>query len=264
MPNAPTIYAGLAAARWFSRAWTRPHWRIIYFHGVERHQINRFVDLLDHFSEMFTWVAYSQGLECLRSGTMRVPAMTLTFDDADLSVYENVFPILAQRGIAACIFAVPTYLDAGVTLREAVRRPVMSWEQLADCVARGMEVGCHTYSHENLRRAPDGRIVEEVVRAKEALEDRLGIPVRDFAYPYGQFDGRTLRVVGGIAGIRSQATSHRGGMDPGKRYPFIRRDRCDLSRTPHENEFIMRLADRFYGFRRFRNWLREWKRRSEQ
>jgi len=242
----------LAGARAVSPSWKRPHWRVIYFHGVEKQWVARFAEYLDHFSETFAWRPFSVALAQARSGTMDRPCMSLTFDDADRSVYENALPMLEERRIPACIFVVPQYVESGQTLRDSINRPVMSWKELADWVTAGMEVGNHTYSHQNLRMLDEQSIIEEVSRAKSVLEDRLGVPVTDFAYPYGQFDRRTLAIIDTIPGIRCQVTTFRGPMLPRRDYAFIRRDRCDLFRTPTQAETIMRLADRFYFLRRLR------------
>lgn len=245
----------LAAWRVFGPSWNRPHWRVIYFHGVEERWAARFAEYLERFSKTFSWVPFSRGLVQFQSGELNGPCMSLTFDDADRSVYENALPLLLERKIPACIFAVPRYLDAGHTVRDATPRPVMSWRELREWLSLGMEVGNHTYSHPNLRTLSNPALVEEVVKGREVLEDRLGVPVCDFAYPYGQFDTRTLATIATVPGIRSQVTTYRGRMLPGRKYSFIRRDRCDLYRTPQQTELIMRLADRLYPLRMVRNLL---------
>jgi hypothetical protein len=62
----------------------------------------------------------------------------------------------------------------------------LDWSAVREMRRAGMEVGAHTYSHPNLARL-DRRAAElEVRRPKAIIEDRLGVPVRLMAYPFGK------------------------------------------------------------------------------
>ncbi|MDQ1467467.1 MAG: hypothetical protein QOH10_1882, partial [Actinomycetota bacterium] len=60
----------------------------------------------------------------------------------------------------------------------------LSWSALRDACATGLvDVGSHTHTHAVLDRLPPGRVGDELDRSKQLIEDRLGRPCRDFAYP---------------------------------------------------------------------------------
>ncbi len=58
--------------------------------------------------------------------------------------------------------------------------------ELADVAADGLvEIGAHTVSHPSLAALAPADRLREIVDGKAALEQRLGRPVRTFAYPFG-------------------------------------------------------------------------------
>jgi peptidoglycan/xylan/chitin deacetylase (PgdA/CDA1 family) len=55
-----------------------------------------------------------------------------------------------------------------------------------------MCIGSHTATHPDLTRCGEDRLARETAGSKRLIEERLGIPVRHFAYPWGRFDARVL------------------------------------------------------------------------
>jgi peptidoglycan/xylan/chitin deacetylase (PgdA/CDA1 family) len=62
----------------------------------------------------------------------------------------------------------------------------MTWEQLREMAAAGMEIGSHTYSHPSLLHLSEEDVEWELATSKQTIEDRIGRPVRGFAYPFGK------------------------------------------------------------------------------
>lgn len=116
-----------------------------------------------------------------------VPPRTVivTFDDGFADFYLNAVPVLAEHGLTATVFVTTGWVqDAGP---ESAARPglMLSWNQVAEAVNAGMEVGAHTRWHPQLDRIPAERLREELSVSKAELEDRLGTAVPGLAYPYG-------------------------------------------------------------------------------
>ena len=252
----------LFLARSIGKPWKTPHVRIIYFHGVPRESLNRFVAILDHFGQMFHFSPYSVALDLLAEGRINRPTMVLTFDDADQTVHDNALPVLADRAIKACIFAVADYVEKGTTYREKQPRAVMNWPALEKCLASGWEIGNHTYSHPNLTQCSEDAVLHQLERNKKCIETQLKCPVVHFAYPYGQFNTRTINIIRKSGLCATQATTQRGQMRTGFDSHFLRRDRIDLHRTPEQIEALMRLADRLYWMRHLRRLAKLATRRS--
>ncbi len=59
----------------------------------------------------------------------------------------------------------------------------------------GIEIASHTMSHANLARMSYGAAIYELSQSKRWLEQLVGHPVLDFAYPSGQFTQQTVVAV---------------------------------------------------------------------
>jgi len=241
--------------RRFSRDWTRPHWRILYYHEVLDSQRDVFAGQLDLFSQTFEWCSISDGLSAITNGTLDRPLMSVTFDDADASLVDVVIPILAERGISACCYTVPDYVEKGVSWRSAVPRPIMSWNQLSDWLSAGHEVGSHTLTHASLDACQTNRIRQETLWSQEELQQKLGVEIAHFAYPWGEHTSATRESLRSLNAFRSVATIHRGPMMCGHDPFSLRRDAASFSISPGQLEQLMRAADRLY-------WLRHFKRKK--
>jgi peptidoglycan/xylan/chitin deacetylase (PgdA/CDA1 family) len=114
-------------------------------------------------------------------------AVAISIDDALADVAENGAPALALHGLRATIFVPSGYV--GRTARwlpgDDGRRPMMSWDTLADLARAGHEIGSHGHMH----LAADVNapwLVERDARASKIdLEDHLDHEVQSFAYPFG-------------------------------------------------------------------------------
>ena len=72
---------------------------------------------------------------------------------------------------------------------------IMSWEQLAQVKAQGIEIGGHTITHPLLTYEDDEAVTRELCLGKQALEQELGASVLAFAYPNGDMDRRVREQV---------------------------------------------------------------------
>ena len=134
-----------------------------------------------------------------RRGEKNIPAKSciITIDDGWVSGYTNAWPVLKKLGYPFTLFIYVNYVGTG--------GKSLSWEQLAEMRDAGVDIQCHTYSHSNLR-APgtgvdakakasiqkdvqtlgkEGWLRKEIIESRKVLEQRLGIKVNAFAYPFG-------------------------------------------------------------------------------
>lgn len=98
-----------------------------------------------------------------------------------------------------------------------------SWEEIAAMADQGIVMGAHTRTHPILSRVDRARARDEILGSRDDLAERLGRPVRWFAYPQGgpaDYDETTLDVVA-EAGFARTWVAH---ADPS--------DRDDLLRSP--------------------------------
>jgi peptidoglycan/xylan/chitin deacetylase (PgdA/CDA1 family) len=71
-------------------------------------------------------------------------------------------------------------------LEASVQAERLTWDMVERMQASGfVELGAHTVSHCVLANETAAAARSEMIRGRERLESRLGIPVRHFAYPFG-------------------------------------------------------------------------------
>jgi peptidoglycan/xylan/chitin deacetylase (PgdA/CDA1 family) len=177
--------------------------------------------------------------DAVAANTVPRKALALTFDDGYASVAEVAWPLLRERGWPATLYAVSGYLDG--EKRFAWDQPgdpearLLDAQGLRDVATDGLHIGSHTVSHRWLPHLDDATVTAEVRDSRAALEDLLGAPVRDFAYPMGGWDAR-VRAVVGAAGYETAVTVDRGlhtqRRDPlAVRRAFAPRSAGDFART---------------------------------
>ncbi|MBV9491653.1 MAG: polysaccharide deacetylase family protein [Verrucomicrobia bacterium] len=106
----------------------------------------------------------------------------ITIDDGFVSGYTVAWPILKEYGYPCTLFIYTSYIGAG--------GKSITWNQLAEMRDAGVDIESHTISHRDLRHAPKGQdyqawLHNEIYNSKAILEEKLGIKVSVFAFPYG-------------------------------------------------------------------------------
>src|SRR5919201_1666822 len=126
----------------------------------------------------------------------RVPlppkAVLISFDDGYRDNLENAVPVLQRYGYPAVLFVPIGYLDGSRPLphdehlatRGVVNR-TLDWAELAELEARGIRIESHGIGHKPLADLEVDEAAREIVLSKLRLEERLGRPVRAFAYVKG-------------------------------------------------------------------------------
>jgi peptidoglycan/xylan/chitin deacetylase (PgdA/CDA1 family) len=82
--------------------------------------------------------------------------------------------------------------------RKEVAGLMLSWKEVKAMHDGGISFGSHTVTHPILSKLPLERIREEIERARQLIEEKLGARVRTFAYPNGRrsdFNEITKRVL---------------------------------------------------------------------
>jgi peptidoglycan/xylan/chitin deacetylase (PgdA/CDA1 family) len=122
----------------------------------------------------------------------------ITFDDGYANLYEYALPVLSRYGFTSTIFIISGYMggrnDWGPPPPGLGDLEILSWGQAAEMAAAGMEIGAHTRSHLNLERLSDDEAKDEIISSRIEIEDRLGLPVDSFAYPFGNVSDSHVEV----------------------------------------------------------------------
>lgn len=129
--------------------------------------------------------------------------LAITFDDAYRSVLDVAWPILDRLGAIGTVYVPTAFVDTGAPMSwDGIEQWIggehehelvgMGWDGLAALRDAGWEIGSHTRTHPYLARVGDTELAEELTRSREECEDRLGVPCRSIAYPYGNVAPRVI------------------------------------------------------------------------
>ena len=123
-------------------------------------------------------------------------AAVITFDDGYASVAIAGLPVLQRLGAAATVFVIAGRLGgdnqwpgqaAGIP-----PMPLVDAGALRELVHAGIAVGSHSWSHAVLTRVSTEALRAEMIDSADRLEQLLQVPVRHFAYPYGERGSREV------------------------------------------------------------------------
>ena len=119
-------------------------------------------------------------------------AVLITFDDGYRDNLVNAAPILQRYGYPAVVFVPIGYLDSVRSLpheehlvARGILNPTLGWSELAELEAAGIRVESHGISHRPLANLAIDEAAREITLSKLRLEERLGRPVRAFAFVKG-------------------------------------------------------------------------------
>jgi peptidoglycan/xylan/chitin deacetylase (PgdA/CDA1 family) len=156
-----------------------------------------------------------QDLLAWKRGEKNIPprCAVVTFDDGWKSQYEVAWPIMKKYGYPFTMFI---YTE-GVRGGALGGGEAITWEQLADMRDNGVDIEAHSATHQDLREGHNVMLVSagkrtrtkltgpqyeqwmqnEVVGAKQLLEQRLGIKVNCFAVPFGNYNEHVREIARG-------------------------------------------------------------------
>ena len=134
-----------------------------------------------------------------------VPAKTfvITLDDGHADGYTHALPILAKYGFVATFFVITGRID---------RQGRLTWADLGEMQAAGMEIGNHTVGHVSEAGYSRAQTDAQVVGAQAAISTHLGVLPSSFAYPYGRMPPNLVASVK-AAGIKVAYTTVRGATE---------------------------------------------------
>ncbi len=141
-----------------------------------------------HTVSMDTYANYLEKEEPLPSSPV-----VLTFDDGYADAYTTVYPLLKAHHMTGTF-----YIITG-----QVGRPgFLTWDEIKEMAANGMEIGAHTVTHPYLTKLSFIAALQEISGSRVTLENQLGIRITTFAYPYNDHNQMTNLLVR-MAGFRT-------------------------------------------------------------
>ena len=124
--------------------------------------------------------------------------VAVTFDDALVSNHRVALPLLAEVGMSATVFVVPTWVG---------RAGYCSWAELRELRDHGWSIQSHTHTHPFLSTLNERALEQELRLSREIIEQQIGAPVTTLALPNGDWPARRLRWQIAAAGHSVVSTS---------------------------------------------------------
>ena len=124
----------------------------------------------------------SQLIAGLENGENLSKVVVITFDDGYRDFYTEAMHVLRQCGFSATI-----YLTTDRIKDEPMRvegADYLTWGEVRELQIEGIRFGSHTVTHPDLRSLGPEQIEYELCCSKEVIEDKLGVAVDSFAYPF--------------------------------------------------------------------------------
>ena len=120
----------------------------------------------------------------------KIPPKTIaiTLDDGFENNYTYAFPILKKYNLPATIFLIIDRMGHPGTL---------TWDEVKEMQSSGIiAIGSHTLDHHRLSKIESEEdLRREIFDSKKILEERLGTTITQLAYPMGDFDAATEKLV---------------------------------------------------------------------
>jgi peptidoglycan/xylan/chitin deacetylase (PgdA/CDA1 family) len=224
---------------------------VLFYHRIADDQANgctvsnaMFLRQMRWLRERFDFISLDDAQQRIRRGYNPQPCVSITFDDGYDENCQQAIPWLIKNRIPCTYF---------VTLRNVMgeepfphdtanghRFAPNTFEQLRAMAAAGVEIGCHAYTHADLGKITNPRLLHyELVASKEGLQAALGRPIRYFAFPFGQHANMSSAAfaVAKQAGYEGVCSAYGGFNFPGD-------DPFHLQRIPVDNDMI-----------RLKNWV---------
>jgi peptidoglycan/xylan/chitin deacetylase (PgdA/CDA1 family) len=127
---------------------------------------------------------------------------------------------------------------------EETANRMLTWEQIQTMQRAGVSFGSHTLTHPAISRLEPAALDQELRESKVRLEDRLGVPIQDFAYPFGKpADYENTPDAVARCGYRTASTTNWGLNTPGANLHQLRR--VSIGEERRLSTFAMRLAQLF-------------------
>lgn len=187
-------------------------------------------------------VAQLAASRCAGGDALPHKPIVLTFDDGFADFYTAALPVLKQYSFVATLFVTTAFVNAtsGWLQKEGEsNRRMLTWEQLSELPAHGIECGAHSHSHAQLDILPCAMARTEIELSKKSLEDRLGRAITSFAYPFGYQTAQVRQLVQAAGFTAACAVKH--GMSTTKDDPFALR-RLMVSADMQHTDFAALLS----------------------
>jgi peptidoglycan/xylan/chitin deacetylase (PgdA/CDA1 family) len=171
----------------------------------------------------------------------------LTFDDGYKDFLDLGLPVLKKHEFSALISVVTDCCDRSESGKRCrnFRLPTVSWKEVQEMYASGMEIASHGLTHKRLTRIPLEERQQEITGSKKEIERRLGASITTFCYPFGDHDKDTAGIVS-QAGYALALTTNMGLVKSNDDAQMLKRITIDEDLSLIEFKALMTPAAEWY------------------
>jgi len=171
-------------------------------------------------------------------------SVVITIDDGYRSIYDRAWPILKSYGFPFTVFLYVEGLEKGYS-------NYLTWPQVKEMQAAGVDFQDHSYSHGRLANPPPDLdeagyrqwLRADLMKSRRILRERLGKSPDFLAIPYGEYSREVLEV-GRTLGYKALLSQDPGSVSPETSPCLIPREPIlgkDWSTIEHFEEVLKRV-----------------------
>lgn len=161
----------------------------------------------------YTTITMSE-LNNIVRGKAQLPAkpIAITFDDG-FTDQLRAFELLKKYNMKSTFYIITGGERSGWCIGADRRSSncgdsYLNWEQIKKIHDSGLvEIGSHTINHLSLPGLSYAVAREEIIKSKDIIEEKMGIKVTSFAYPYGRLDSSLMAIVQEAGYLNATGTS---------------------------------------------------------
>ncbi len=184
---------------------------VLMYHSISDHASPKFKQFVvspklfaEHMAYLhqhkYTPITVSQFASALTQRGDKLPKrpVVLTFDDGFADFYTEALPVLKHYGFTATLYTATAFINGTSRWLQhegEAARPMLTWEQLGEIHASGIDCGGHSHSHPQLDIIPPAEAYGEIIQCKRHLEEHLNQEISSFAYPFGYYTTTLQRQV---------------------------------------------------------------------
>jgi peptidoglycan/xylan/chitin deacetylase (PgdA/CDA1 family) len=133
------------------------------------------------------------------AGALPPKPLIITFDDG-FANQMTAFTVLRAHKMTATFYLITGGPESNWCIGANRSNPscgdqYLSWDQIRELDQSGIiTIGGHTINHRNLAELAPDQQRYEIADGKRQLEQHLGHPIYDFAYPYGSYNASAVQI----------------------------------------------------------------------
>ncbi|MDC1091798.1 polysaccharide deacetylase family protein [Candidatus Pelagibacter sp.] len=177
----------------------------------------------------------------------------ITFDDGYKDICKHALPILKKYDFKATCFLVSNLIGKKNTWdalkNNFISKDLMTIEDINEWLDNGMLIGSHSHNHNDLTKLNKSDLENDIDFSKKKLEDKFGIEIENFCYPFGKVNKLVYDVVKNK--FKRAVTINRSRYDLDKHNQFLI-PRIDMGKNISSLKIYLKL-ETFYEDMKYKN-----------